>query len=133
MKSLTIDSSNSTAASISILLRRFFLKWRCIAFGQKVGNAVTTTHQGVPGKCPCGTPILDEDGSETRVGHTLSCFFFGHDYIRMGERDGHGEYVCEVCGHPLLVDASRSPYANQQAFHKKVRFLCIVKGHQLHT
>jgi len=133
MKSLTIDSRNSTAASISQLLRRFFPKLRCLAFGHKISNATPAAQQIAPRKCPCGAPILDEDGRETRVSHTLSCFFFGHDYIKMGERDGHSEYVCEVCGHPLLVDSSRSPYTNRHAFRKKVRFLCIVKGHQLHT
>jgi hypothetical protein len=114
-------------------LRRFFLKLGCAAFGHNADNLYFATQQDVLRKCQCGAPMLMEDGSKTQVSHNLSCFFFGHSYWRMGERDGYCEFVCKVCGHPLLFHMLHLPYADKDEFHKKARYLCILFGHPLHT
>jgi hypothetical protein len=38
--------------------------------------------------------------------------------------------VCRQCGHPLLFDAERDPYAASPTFKKKVRYLCGLFGHR---
>ena len=45
------------------------------------------------------------------VRHTVACFVKGHTYIRTGARPGHNEYVCIRCGHTLLFELDRDPYA----------------------
>jgi hypothetical protein len=49
----------------------------------------------------------------------------------MGVRSDHHEYVCTACGHPLLF-ASESLYAWRGEFHKQVRYLCNLFGHDAH-
>jgi len=51
----------------------------------------------------------------------------------MCERDGHREYVCVQCGHPLLFAAQTSAYAQRETFRKKVRYLCNLFGHRVHS
>jgi hypothetical protein len=104
----------------------------CVLFGHQVDNRRFAKEEGRPRRCPCGTPILHEDGSETRVRHTLSCFLRHHTYVRSGKRDGHQEYVCTRCGHPLLFRTGAGPYAALEAFRKKVRYLCNLFGHDVH-
>jgi hypothetical protein len=105
----------------------------CATFGHRVDNRAFARTAGAQKRCPCGAAILGEARVETRVSHTLSCFFFGHHYSNVGVRDGHWEYVCDVCGHPLLFEAGRSPYAGKDAFRKQVRYLCGLLGHRVHT
>jgi hypothetical protein len=50
----------------------------------------------------------------------------------MDDRDGHHEYACVKCGHPLLFRANRDPYAQSVQFDKKVRYLCGLFGHRVH-
>jgi hypothetical protein len=104
----------------------------CALFGHRVDNREFSRARGPARSCGCGREYLKEDG-ETRVRHTLSCFFSGHTYIRTGTRDGHNEYVCDRCGHPLLFAVDRDPYAGGGRFAKKVRYLCNLLGHHVHT
>jgi len=99
------------------------------------GHAVDNRRFRVEGhkRCPCGEPILDEDGSETRVRHTLSCFLRHHAYVKSGQRDGHDEYVCVRCGHPLLFRTGAGGYAGLSGFRKRVRYLCNLFGHAVHV
>src|SRR6185436_20849368 len=60
-----------------------------------------------------------------------SCFLGKHDYEKLADRDGCHEYVCTQCGHPLLFDAERDPYAASPTFKKKVRYLCGLFGHRV--
>lgn len=83
-------------------------------------------------RCPCGTAYLAEDGSLTHVRHTLTCFFGHHTYTRVTERDGHREYACVNCGHPLVFPADHDPYGESALFDKKVRYLCGLLGHHVH-
>src|SRR5215216_4242336 len=131
--SSSILSNDPGATSTLVSLRRFLQRLVCFAFGHNVNNRVFASRRSGLKECPCGLPFLREDGSVTRVSHTLSCFFFGHDYEKMGSRDGHREFVCVTCGHPLLFDVKRSPYARKQSFHKHVKRSCILFGHALHT
>jgi hypothetical protein len=108
--------------------------WRraaCAAFGHRVGNRYFTTNPAGR-QCPCGDTYLAEDGSETRASHTLGCFFFGHRYTKLAERDGHAEYTCDVCGHPVLFALGDSRYAAKTAFRKQTRYLCGLLGHTVH-
>jgi hypothetical protein len=110
--------------------------WRavsCALFGHSVDNRDFARQGSAPRQCPCGEPYLGEDGSETRVRHTLSCFLGQHHYSRTGTRDGHNEYVCVPCGHPLLFAVGSDPYADGAPFAKKVRYLCNLFGHRVHT
>jgi len=101
---------------------------RCRLFGHRVHNAAFAA---VGRQCTrCRTPILAR-AAVTRVGHTLSCFLRVHRYDLMAERDGHREYVCTRCGHPLLFRVGDDPYGGG-AFTKKVRYLCSLFGHRVH-
>jgi hypothetical protein len=66
------------------------------------------------------------------VRHTLSCFLGHHTYTRMAERDGHHEYACVQCGHPLVFQSGADPYGAKNQFKKKVRYLCGLLGHRVH-
>ena len=103
----------------------------CAAFGHRVGNAHFAPRER-DRRCSCGAEYLSEDGAETRASHNLSCFFLGHRYTKMAERDGHAEYACDVCGHPLLFELGRSPYAGKTRFEKQVRYRCGLFGHAVH-
>jgi hypothetical protein len=81
---------------------------------------------------PAAPATCAEDGSLTRVRHTLSCFLGHHTYVRVTERDGHHEYACVPCGHPLLFAADHDPWARSDKFAKKVRYLCGLFGHRVH-
>ncbi len=82
--------------------------------------------------CSCGVRVLRQDDTETRVRHNVACFIGGHHYVRMDERDGHHEFVCRACGHPLLFEVGASVYARLETFRKKVRYLCNLFGHRAH-
>jgi hypothetical protein len=109
--------------------------WRsrisCWLWGHHVHNG-RFKQSGGPRFCRCGARYLAIDGTYTRVRHTLSCFFAHHTYERLAERDGHHEYVCLHCGHPLVFTADSDPYATAARFTKKVRYLCGVFGHRVH-
>ena len=104
----------------------------CAFFGHRVDNREFGRAASRDLECGCGRPYLRE-GEETRVRHTLSCFFGGHTYVPTGTRHGHNEYVCDRCGHPLLFEQERDPYAGEGRFAKKVRYLCNLFGHRVHT
>lgn len=104
----------------------------CALFGHAVDNHRFQAE--APEKtCSCGQAILPEDGTSTRTRHTLSCFFRHHTYLRVGTRDGHNEYMCQQCGHPLLFAVAHDPYASAGNFTKRVRYLCNLFGHRSHV
>ena len=111
---------------------RWATKLSCTVWGHHVDNH-TFKRASEPGRqCRCGAAYLAEDGSLTRVRHTLACFLGHHTYERLTVRDGYHEYVCVQCGHPLLFHADRDPYATTTRFGKKVRYLCGLFGHRVH-
>jgi hypothetical protein len=101
---------------------------RCLLFGHDVDNRRFAAEDAM--RCRCGLPIA-RDGTDNRVGHTLSCFVLGHHYERIGERDGHNEYVCLDCGHPLLFASDDDPYDTSAEFAKRVRYSCNLLGHEV--
>jgi DNA-directed RNA polymerase subunit RPC12/RpoP len=102
----------------------------CLLWGHAVDNRVfVSSHRSCT---RCGEAALADDERRIRVGHTLSCFLRHHTYERVGARDGHVEYACVRCGHPLLFRADSDPYADYQRFEKRVRYLCGVFGHRVH-
>jgi hypothetical protein len=106
-------------------------KFSCFLWGHHVDNHVFKQASGDGRRCRCGSEYLAEDRSITRVRHTLSCFLGKHDYEKLADRHGCHEYVCRQCGHPLLFDAARDPYAASPNFKKKVRYLCGLFGHRV--
>ncbi len=104
----------------------------CAVWGHEVNNHRFCRESGDERRCRCGAPYLGRDGSLTHVRHTLSCFLGHHTYRKLIDRDGHTEYVCVQCGHPLLFEASRDPYSQSSIFNKKVRYLCGIFGHDVH-
>jgi DNA-directed RNA polymerase subunit RPC12/RpoP len=105
---------------------------RCALFGHKVHHTKITSYGRTP--CArCGAAILDQGNSVSRVAHTLSCFFGKHHYVPMATRAAHHEYVCEKCGHPLLFELSRDPYAGRGKFKKRVSYGCGLFGHRVHV
>ena len=105
-------------------------KLSCSLWGHDVDNRRFRRDSGPVRRCGCGMDYLSEDSSHTRVRHTLSCFLGHHIYERLSNRDGHHEYVCVQCGHPLLFKAESDPYARLARFGKKVRYLCGLFGHR---
>ena len=103
----------------------------CAVWGHEVDNHKFLEESGERG-CRCGTRYLGKDGTLTHVRHTLSCFLGHHTYKKLIERDGHTEYVCVQCGHPLLFQADEDPYRESAVFSKKVRYLCGLFGHDVH-
>ena len=103
----------------------------CALFGHRVNNFVFAGMTTAVKRCHCGIAYLGELQT-TRVSHTVSCFLFGHSYKPVGEREGHREYVCRQCGHPLLFNLTSDPYDGRKAFRKKVRYLCNLFGHDVH-
>jgi DNA-directed RNA polymerase subunit RPC12/RpoP len=110
-------------------LRRSLFRASCMLWGHHVDNRVFRTGPGAHRQCRCGTTYLVDDGSVTRVRHTLKCFLGHHTYRRLVDRDGYHEYVCIVCGHPLLFREDGDPYDHAAVFKKKVRYLCGLFGH----
>jgi len=112
--------------------RLFYRRLTCKLIGHQVIHLFSAT-KSANRNCACGVSFLAEDETETRVRHHVSCFLGGHSYIKMCERDGHREYVCVQCGHPLLFAAQTSAYAQRETFRKKVRYLCNLFGHRVHS
>jgi DNA-directed RNA polymerase subunit RPC12/RpoP len=109
------------------MLGRFW----CYAWGHAVHNG---TFARTGRACTrCGKALLADDGECVRVGHTLSCFLRHHTYEEVVKRHGHTEYACIRCGHPLLFESYRDPYAGGGIFAKKVRYLCGLFGHHVHA
>jgi DNA-directed RNA polymerase subunit RPC12/RpoP len=104
----------------------------CALFGHRVDNREFAAGGG-PSHCGCGESYLRRGAAETRVRHTVSCFLKGHTYVRTATRHEHNEYVCIRCGHPLLFRVGHDPYALEEHFGKKVRYLCNLLGHAVHT
>jgi DNA-directed RNA polymerase subunit RPC12/RpoP len=104
----------------------------CRLWGHPVDNRVFRASGTEHRICRCGRHYLGEDGTLTRVRHTLSCFLRHHTYVRLSERHGHHEYVCVRCGHPLVFRADIDPFASRDRFHKKVRYACGLFGHRVH-
>jgi DNA-directed RNA polymerase subunit RPC12/RpoP len=105
----------------------------CAVWGHAVDNRVFRRAAGSARRCRCGAAYLSEDGTATRVRHTLSCFFRHHSYVRVAGREGHHEYVCVRCGHPLLFAEDDRRFGRRHAFTKKVRYLCGLFGHRVHA
>ena len=103
----------------------------CRVWGHAVDNRVFRRAPDEDRRCRCGVRYLAEDGTPTRVRHTLSCFLRHHTYVRLADRNDHHEYVCVRCGHPLVFPASADPFAGHATFHKKVRYLCGLFGHRV--
>ena len=103
----------------------------CIVLGHHVDNRAFKRESSHERTCRCGARYLREDRSLTRVRHTLSCFFGHHTYERLTVRDGHNEYVCVQCGHPLVFRDDHDPYRGQARFEKKVRYLCGLFCHRV--
>jgi len=110
---------------------RWWRRLSCWTWGHHVDNAAFRQAAGLSRRCRCGSAYLAEDGSETRVRHTLSCFFGHHTYERLTNRHEHHEYVCVHCGHPLLFHRDADPYTARARFAKKVRYLCGLFGHRV--
>lgn len=105
---------------------------RCTLFGHRVDHTSIGSDSCTP--CArCGAAILDQGNTVSRVAHTLSCFFGRHHYILVARRAAHHEYVCEKCGHPLLFESARDPYASQGKFRKRVDYACGLLGHRVHV
>ncbi len=104
----------------------------CRLWGHHVDNRSFREKTGSQRSCRCGERYLRTDGSHTRVRHTLSCFLGHHTYVRIADRDGHHEYVCLQCGHPLMFGEDGDPYGATEEFKKKVRYLCGLFGHRVH-
>ncbi|MGH9875855.1 MAG: hypothetical protein ACRD9S_25665 [Pyrinomonadaceae bacterium] len=105
---------------------------RCMLFGHSVDHTNIAGDAHTP--CArCGSAILDQGNTVSHVSHTLSCFFGRHHYVHVASRTGHHEYVCERCGHPLLFECARDPYARQRKFEKRVAYACGLLGHRVHV
>jgi DNA-directed RNA polymerase subunit RPC12/RpoP len=107
--------------------------WACALFGHEMDNRTLDGAADRPRCAVCAQPFLHEDGRVTHTRHVLGCFLRHHTYERTGARGGHNEYTCIRCGHPLLFEADRDPYADAALFHKRVRYLCNLFGHRVHA
>lgn len=110
--------------------RSLFARLACFVLGHHFDNRIS--FKETSGQCQCGESLINEDGLAVHVRHNLVCLLGGHTYEKIGERDGHCEYVCESCGHPMLFAMEASPYARQDHFRKFVRPQCGLAGHEVH-
>ncbi len=123
---------NSAMPTITTVLPATFGSGACALFGHKVHHTVIA--QGSRTPCArCGAAILDRGNGTSRMAHTLSCFFGRHHYVSIATRDIHHEYVCEQCGHSLLIESARDPYASLGKFGKRVNYACGLFGHRVHV
>jgi hypothetical protein len=132
MKSASAPTAYVTS-EMDATSHRFVKQLICRVFGHRVVNHCLREAQGKAKLCPCGEPLLREDGAVVHVRHNLACFLSGHSYMKTGERNDHSEYICNDCGHPLLFEQSSSPYARREYFRKFVRHRCGWFGHVVHT
>lgn len=102
----------------------------CLIWGHAVDNHVFAAQGRACTRC--GKNFLHDDRGPVRIGHTLSCFLSHHTYEPVGDRDGHAEYACVQCGHPLLFSQDGDPYRTRGRFEKRVRYLCGLFGHRVH-
>ena len=121
-----------TRPAVPDAMRGLCQRLACKLFGHRVDKLYPSEIKDIDKSCPCGVRILRENRFETRIRHNIACFFRGHRYLKLSERDAHAEYVCTQCGHPLLFEAAHSFYAQFQSFHKKVRYQCNLFGHRAH-
>ena len=103
----------------------------CALWGHAVHNGAFAV--GDRACTRCGRSCLRDDRATIRIGHTLSCFLRHHTYERVIVRDGHTEYACVRCGHPLLFPTDHDPYGSRGPFTKRVRYLCGLFGHRVHA
>jgi DNA-directed RNA polymerase subunit RPC12/RpoP len=103
----------------------------CALWGHAVHNEAFAA--GTRACTRCRRTYLQDGRGTIRIGHTLSCFLRHHTYERVVERDGHTEYACIRCGHPLLFPSGRDPYRRRGQFTKRVRYLCGLFGHHVHA
>jgi len=128
-----VEARTSIAAAPgSRLDAPWYRRLSCFVWGHHVDNHVFRRRREPGRTCRCGTPYLFTDGSCTRVRHTLSCFLGRHSYVPLAVRDGHHEYACVQCGHPLVFAAEDDPYGSVGRFEKKVRYRCGLFGHTVH-
>ena len=105
---------------------------RCRLFGHSVHYTRIPGDAGA--SCTrCGEAILGPGNTVSHVAHTLSCFFGRHRYVHVARRNAHREYVCERCGHPLLLREGNDPFAVAGEFEKRVDYVCGLMGHRVHT
>jgi hypothetical protein len=105
---------------------------KCALLGHKVDHTRIARNSCTP--CArCSAAILDRGPAASRVAHTLSCFFGWHHYVAIGKRAQHNEYICEKCGHPLLLESGSDPHSNHHKFKKKVDYVCGLLGHRVHV
>src|SRR5688572_18510193 len=95
----------------------------CALWGHRVDHQLWHPASGER-LCRCGDVFLKEDATESRIGHVLRCFFRGHWYRRLATRQGHNEYACFRCGHPLLIERTSDTYPAEGVFRKKVSYRC---------
>jgi DNA-directed RNA polymerase subunit RPC12/RpoP len=105
----------------------------CAVLGHEMDNRTLAGDGAIPRCARCQEPFLHDDGRVTHTRHVLGCFLRHHTYVRTGARDGHNEYTCLRCGHPLLFEATQDPYADAALFEKRVRYLCGLLGHHVHA
>lgn len=104
---------------------------RCGLFGHSVYEARINPDAST--LCTrCGDAILSQGNTASHICHTLSCFLGRHRYIPVADRTSHHEYVCERCGHPLLLKSVQDPYTGQRKFEKRVDYVCGLLGHRVH-
>lgn len=104
----------------------------CPLFGHRPQSGqMDTPWPPSPKMCRCGTDILGHE-TETRLRHVPDCFLKGHTCVKIDNRDGHHEFMCSSCGHPILIEEERSGYAGKRSMHKRQRYLCSVFGHRVH-
>jgi DNA-directed RNA polymerase subunit RPC12/RpoP len=104
----------------------------CALFGHKVDHTRIVSEAGA--RCArCLAAILGLRDNFSRIAHVLYCFFGKHHYLRVGTRASHHEYICERCGHSLLLDSMRDPYAGLERLKKRVSYACGLFGHRVHV
>jgi hypothetical protein len=116
-------------AEFALRVRHALARFACFFLGHHFDNRASS----VSGRCHCGEPLLQANGSAVHVRHNLVCLFGGHTYEKLGARAGHGEYICTSCGHPMLFALAVSRYARQDHFRKFVQPRCGLGGHPVHT
>ena len=101
-----------------------------VSDGHSKLSCILLGHQAAD-RCDCRREPFAENGAVRHIRHVLSCFLGGHQFVKLGSRLSHNEYLCHACGHQLLLRSDRDPCREDVSFWRRPQYFCSVFGHRV--